>query len=587
MPLENAIYLPEYNNSWALIIGINQYQKCNPLEFARQDAEEVADVLITQFKFPENNVILLKDEMATRENIITHFLEYTNNSSITSDDRIIVFFAGHGHTASGRRGEVGYLVPVDGEPGKPASLIRWDELLRNSDLIPAKHILFVMDACYGGLAITRALAPGSKRFLKNMLQRYVRQVLTAGKADETVADAGGSRPGHSIFTSYFLDALEGAASSEEGILTANGVMAYVYDRVSKDHYSKQTPHYGFLEGDGDLILSDLSAIHSDELPKEEGEDTLISIPVTLMEQPELQNISNEPIDRLKILLSDSKYRIQLYDFLAFQNRKFLQQIGYDAFPVQVAAVSPEIFIERLGKYEEVTEFFSRIIILLGKWANDEQRTTLEKIFVQLADVNHEAAGTIAWIGFRWYPALLLFYVGGIAAISEGNYKNLKTMLTPLARSNRDDGKPQELLITVISELSNARIDALFKTLPGHERHYVPRSEYMFTFLQPMLEDTLSLGSTYERLFDRFEVIMSLVYADLHGEGVWGPLGRFAWKYRSRSESDNPFADLVAEAKREGDEWLLLKAGFFNGSFERFNEVATRYETELLQRLSWF
>lgn len=73
-------------------------------------------------------------------------------------------------------------------------------------------MLFLMDACYGGLALKRSIIPpGSMRFLKDMLQRYTRQVLTAGKPDEPVSDSGGARAGHSIFKSYLLDGLEGAA----------------------------------------------------------------------------------------------------------------------------------------------------------------------------------------------------------------------------------------------------------------------------------------------------------------------------------------------------------------------------------------
>jgi hypothetical protein len=49
------------------------------------------------------------------------------------------------------------------------------------------------------------------RFLRDMLQRFSRQVLTAGKADETVADENGPRPGHSIFTSHLLEASRLAA----------------------------------------------------------------------------------------------------------------------------------------------------------------------------------------------------------------------------------------------------------------------------------------------------------------------------------------------------------------------------------------
>jgi hypothetical protein len=52
----------------------------------------------------------------------------------------------------------GFLVPCDGDVSNLASLIRWDDLTRGADLIEAKHILFLMDACYGGLALNRAVA---------------------------------------------------------------------------------------------------------------------------------------------------------------------------------------------------------------------------------------------------------------------------------------------------------------------------------------------------------------------------------------------------------------------------------------------
>ena len=38
-------------------------------------------------------------------------------------------------------------VPVDGDVADASTFIRWDELTRNGELIAAKHILFLMDAC--------------------------------------------------------------------------------------------------------------------------------------------------------------------------------------------------------------------------------------------------------------------------------------------------------------------------------------------------------------------------------------------------------------------------------------------------------
>ncbi len=140
-------------------------------------------------------------------------------------------------TLPGAHGPIGYLIPVDGTSNKLSSLIRWDDLTRNADIIPAKHMLFIMDACYSGLATQRAIPPGTQRFLSDMLQRTARQVLTAGKADEVVADGGGPQGRNSIFTGYLLEGLRGAA------------------------LDRQTPHYGHIDGDGDFILRTPSAEH--------------------------------------------------------------------------------------------------------------------------------------------------------------------------------------------------------------------------------------------------------------------------------------------------------------------------------------
>ncbi|MGH2612803.1 MAG: caspase family protein, partial [Rhabdochlamydiaceae bacterium] len=188
-----------YDCSRALVIGINQYKNASPLGYAVSDAKEIRDIIINELYFDSENVIYLSNEKATKSRILKAFLSFTTED-VKVDDRLLVFFAGHGHTRTGFRGEVGYLVPYDADMNDYSSFIRWDELTRNAELVRAKHILFIMDACYGGLAINRDLQPGSSRFLKDMYQRFSRQVITAGKADEVVSDVGGPIPNHSVFT---------------------------------------------------------------------------------------------------------------------------------------------------------------------------------------------------------------------------------------------------------------------------------------------------------------------------------------------------------------------------------------------------
>jgi uncharacterized caspase-like protein len=314
------------------------------------EAEGIAEVLRTRFEFATENITILRNDEATKDAILTAFFRYTDAGV---DDRLVVFFAGHGYTTTGRRGEVGFLVPVDGDPRNLASLIRWQELTHGADVLVPKHIVFFMDACYGGLAVTRTMTAGSMRFLKDMLLRPARQVLSAGKANEPVGDLGGPLPGHSPFTGYLLQGLQGgAASRSDGVLTANSVMAYVYEAVGRDSRSRQTPHFGYLDGDGDLIFDApilRPAAQEEAAASTHDDDTLIAIPAP---QEDSAVMGDELITRIKDLLSDDRLRIQLHDTIVTEVRAVIMRMG-DSFPVQ-GAWSDEEFRVRVNDYEEVT-----------------------------------------------------------------------------------------------------------------------------------------------------------------------------------------------------------------------------------------
>jgi hypothetical protein len=581
--MDTPVYIPEYTNSWALIIGIDSYYNVSPLEFACNDAQAISELLIEKFGFPEENAILLTDEAATRSNIMEAFLDFASRTA--PDDRVLVFFAGHGHTHTVRRGEVGFLVPVDGSPNRFSSLIRWDDLTRNAELIPAKHMFFVMDACYGGLAITRALSSGSMRFLRDMLQRFSRQVLTAGKADEVVSDSGGPIPGHSVFTGHLIQALEGAAATSEGIVTANGVMSYVYHKVAKDQYSQQTPHYGFIDGDGDFVFQASILDGIAEQPEETGSDILIEVPPTMVDKGESghQGLT----DLVKQYISDSRYRIKLDDLVTQEIRRALSLTTDDTFPVQGVDVTTEEFADRLARYESITRSLQAIIVLLAHWGGQDHIPVIRKIVTRMAEQRRSMNGSsVAWLNLRWYPATILMYSGGIGAIAGENYDNLSTLLLTPVHSEYEGSK--KAVLRVVEALSE--LQRVFKLLPAHKRHYVPHSEYLFKMLQPEIDDLLFLGRSYEALFDRFEILLALICADLleqkRGQ-VWGLPGRFAWKYQGRSPDSSPFIELAREAERQQDDWPPIRAGFFGASYQRFNEIASKYREEFLNKLSWF
>lgn len=234
-----------YANSYAVVIGINDYQKWPKLQYAVQDAKAIRETLVNRFGFDNERVFTLTNGEATRNNILAVFHDKLAEAKLKKDDRIFVFFAGHGATrqlSSGRN--LGYIIPADSDPQQVSvDAIPMTDLQNIAESLNAKHVLFVMDACYSGLGLTRG--GGSNAFLRDNARRIGRQMLTAGGADQMVADGGPG--GHSVFTWTLLQALNGKADlNGDGLITATELAAYVAPAVAS--VSQQTPAFGSLPG---------------------------------------------------------------------------------------------------------------------------------------------------------------------------------------------------------------------------------------------------------------------------------------------------------------------------------------------------
>ncbi len=252
-PAAPVVTAGSYGNSWAIVIGIDDYAKWPRLHYAVRDARAVRETLIQKFGFAADHVVTLENGEATRARILAAFHDKLAHGGMKKNDRLFVFFAGHGatrHLSSGR--DLGYVIPVDSDPGQIATdAIPMTELQNIAESVTAKHALFVMDACYSGLGLTRGAGAGN--FLRDNNKRIGRQMLTAGGADQLVADGGPN--GHSVFTWTLLQGLSGKGDlNGDGIITATELAAYVAPAVSS--VSSQTPAFGSLPGSegGDFVF---------------------------------------------------------------------------------------------------------------------------------------------------------------------------------------------------------------------------------------------------------------------------------------------------------------------------------------------
>lgn len=525
-----------YEEHFALIIGIDEYENLGNLEYAVNDAMAIKDVLINKFGYKEENIKLLINGDATHDNIMDKYYELVNDTA--TNDSVIVFFAGHGSTYPSLQGNKGYLIPCDGTETKMNSLISWNDFIGGSDIIKAKHIFYIMDACYSGLALLRGQP--SKRFLKDMIRRQARQVLTAGKSDQRVKDSGG-KPNHSIFTGYLLEALNGAAKTDQGVLCASSVMNYVYNKVSNDPNSRQTPGFGTLVGEGDFIFN-YDEIFDNEGDNSKDNDFLVEI----NNENRDSNITEDEktIEEVKELLSDNKNFIKITEIVNNQLKIYLAKVEKHKKDYNVN--TDEDFAKTVEEYKKDVEVLLKIVLLLAYYNGDLYLNLILKVLSRIAP--NESSQYL----FN-YPVYLMYYVIIITGLEARNYKVLKSILEFKKRKTIGISYLDEnrcLLSEVCDNMNNLSQD--FQCFFPEKNYIYPLSEYIYKEIQPILDDFLYVGDEYPELFISAEILISVFYAlqDYNEESnrVWGPLGRYTYQviYGSRDLKKFPINTVIEE-----------------------------------------
>ncbi len=221
------------------------------------------EVLKNKLGFSADKIIEVYNDEATRGNILDILGDRLSNAKFVSpEDRIFIFFAGHGITRElPAGGEMGYLVPIDGDPERiHSTCISMTEIANISRLIPAKHVLFVIDTCYGGLvgwlsSRRISLSEQTIAYVEKKTKERGRQLISAGQKDEEVYES--DIWGHSVFIYYLLRGLRGSADlNNDGVITASELYQYVEPLVSNETNQKQTPQFRYLpaEGEGEFVF---------------------------------------------------------------------------------------------------------------------------------------------------------------------------------------------------------------------------------------------------------------------------------------------------------------------------------------------
>jgi hypothetical protein len=232
---------------YALLVGIDDYPGVdNDLDGPVSDALIMRELLVEEYDFDPENIVVLLDGDGNREHILNAFLRHLGQAG--PDGLAVFYYSGHGLQLESN---YGLTAPLDPEPdGMDEALAVWgegfdsvildDELGFTADRLEAGRTLILIDACFSGTG-TRAPGGQPKRVEQSDLEslrlpgRYLvdasasaseaksveiggeptRHILLAASADDEVAytafgwpELGGTA---SVFTYYLALALRDAS----------------------------------------------------------------------------------------------------------------------------------------------------------------------------------------------------------------------------------------------------------------------------------------------------------------------------------------------------------------------------------------
>ena len=141
---------PPFNRSYALLLGVSDYRNMKKLSLVNDDLNKMQAFLLSR----GFHVVRVQNEKLTVENMRSPQDYFADR--IHADDRLLVYFAGHGVHRVERGRERGYLALIDAPASgevSPGDAIAMDDFVAWTRRIAAKHLLVLLDACFSGLAV--------------------------------------------------------------------------------------------------------------------------------------------------------------------------------------------------------------------------------------------------------------------------------------------------------------------------------------------------------------------------------------------------------------------------------------------------
>jgi hypothetical protein len=196
----------------ALIVGIDHYTNGNNLHGCVNDAYNVKNILERNYDGSINFDCKLLTANSDNDAIQRGDLKDEIEKLFNADAEIALFyFAGHGHIES----TGGYLLASDAKRGDDG--VSLNDILNYANSSSSRNKIIILDSCHSGIA-------GNPPSIKDsaLLSEGI-TILTASTSEQYASEVDGN----GIFTTLFVDALNGSASNILGEITPGSIYAHI------------------------------------------------------------------------------------------------------------------------------------------------------------------------------------------------------------------------------------------------------------------------------------------------------------------------------------------------------------------------
>lgn len=286
---------------------------------------------------------------------------------------------------------------------------------------------------------------------------------------------------------------------------------------------------------------------------------------------------------VKRLLTEDRHRIRLHDLVHDETERVFQSLQPVFQTLLQRGNQNEKFAVAVGEIESHIELLSAICIQGAFWGEANHHRVFAYPIQRLAcDPEEGRSGTHLNDTLRAIPSVVLLYIAGLAALAGENIAMLVALLTIPTIVQHGEAGP------FLTGVDWSEVQQWFKLLPDYKQKHFPASEWLFIQCRDVLRPLTPTESGYDQAFDRFEVLRSVIFAELTTKGryadesstestLWGPPpGRFVWKQgpmHMRSD-DSIFGVMKADSELAE---RIASTGLFEGKPQRFVKAVSLFE----------